>query len=83
MNKKIEQLQIKLQDSKLARERMKARYDAHVVILDGQRNMLRNLEEINHEILHDLTDSDNTVGEFNRQLKEAIDEFNKQDDENK
>ena len=81
MNKKIEQLQIKLQDSKLARERMKARYDAHVVILDGQRNMLRNLEEINHEILHDLTDSDNTVGEFNRQLKEAIDEFNKEKDE--
>lgn len=73
MNKEIQKTQSKLQDCKLERERKKAKYDSQTVILEGQRNMLHNLEELNQVCMREFMDADRAVQEVNEQLKAAID----------
>lgn len=82
MNKEIEKLQSKLHEAKLERERKKAKYDSQTVILEGQRNMLKNLEVLNHDLMSEFMGCDNAVKEFQSQLKNAIDEQAKQTQEN-
>lgn len=73
MNKEIEKLQSKLNEAKLQRERKKAKYDSQTVILEGQRNMLQNLEALNHDMMSEFMEADKAVKEFQTQLKKAVD----------
>lgn len=74
MNKKIEQIQKKLQEAKLERERKKAKYDSQTVIMEGQRQMLIQLENLNNEIMKEYMESHRTVEEFQSQLNKAFTE---------
>jgi hypothetical protein len=81
MNPKIEKAQKKLQDSKLIREQKKAHYDGTVILVEGQRNTLKNLESRSNDSLTEFMESDRAVAEFEKQLKEIIDEINNQQNE--
>ena len=74
MNKKIESIQKKLTEAIANRERTKVRYDAHVIILEGQRRTLSDMENMNRNLLEELTESNVKVGELNIDLQVAIDE---------
>lgn len=74
MNKEIQKIQTKLQECKMERERKKAKYDSQTVILEGQRNMLHNLEELNQICMREFMDADRAVQVVNEQLKSAIDQ---------
>ena len=74
MNKEIEKLQHKLSEAKSERVRAEVRYNTHVVILDGNRKMLRELEVINQQMLAALMESEKVVGEFNLQLQKKVEE---------
>ena len=74
MNKEIEKIQVKLLEAKNERARSETRYNSHIVIVEGTRNTLRELERISHDLLSKLMDSENVVGEFNNQLKKAVED---------
>ena len=73
MNKEIQKIQAKLQEAKLIREQFKARYDAAVIIVEGQRNTLKSLEERSNTAAGEYLEKDRAVSEFENQLKAAID----------
>jgi len=50
----------------------KIRYDAHVVIVEGQRETLMQLEKINKHLLEELTCSEQAIGMLNHKLQVAI-----------
>lgn len=81
-NKKISQIQAKLNEAIRTREVKKVRYDAHVVILEGQRRTLAELERINQDLLSELMEAGNAVSEFNKQLQEAVNETQSQNNDN-
>lgn len=81
MNKKIEQLKNKLEEAKRIRERNKVRYDAQVLILEGHRNTTIALENLNHQLMSEFSESDRAIGEINKQLQQAIDEAKIKSDE--
>lgn len=83
MNQKTEKAQKKLQETKLDRERLKARYDAHVTILEGHRANIINLEKQNNEILNEWKMADQKVVDASNELKRIIDEINDQQNEAK
>ena len=70
--KKLQDLQEKLNEAKLARERNKARYDAQLLIMEGARDTLRHLEEMNQHLMSEVTKSDIEVGAINKQLQEVV-----------
>lgn len=80
-DKKIENIKNKLDEAKKDRERKKVRYDTHVLILEGQRRTLSELENQNQILMSELMDANNAVGEFNKQLQAAIDESHEQESE--
>jgi len=73
MNKEIQKIQAKLHECKMERERLKVKYDFQTVILEGQRNMLHNLEDLNQIAMREFMDSDRAVQVVNEQLKKAVD----------
>ena len=79
----IEKTEKKLQELRLERERKKVRYDAHVVIVEGHRSNLINLESQNNEILEEWKKADEKVAEMTKELQTLIDkEHGKLDKEN-
>jgi len=80
MNKEIVKIQEKLLEAKNERVRSEARYNAHVVIVEGHRRTLRELEEVNQALLSKLMDSQGAVGEFNEQLKKAVEVENEKNE---
>jgi len=80
-NKKVQTIQSKLTESIQNREIAKVRYDAHVLIVEGQRRTLSELESMNQKLLSDLMDIGNVVSEFNKQLQIAINEAQEQEKE--
>ena len=79
----IEKTEKKLQELRLERERKKVRYDAHVVIVEGHRSNLINLEAQNNEILDEWKKADEKVAEMTKELQTLIDkEHGRIDQEN-
>lgn len=78
-DKKIENIKNKLEEAKKDRERKKVRYDTHVLILEGQRRTLSELENQNQQLMSELMDAQSAVGEFNKQLQVTIDESHEQE----
>ena len=74
MNSKIEKAQVRLHEAKLERERKKVRYDAHVIIIEGHRRTLHELENMNQQLMREFMDADKAIGEFNSQLQQLITE---------
>lgn len=73
-NKKILQIKAKLKEAIFHREKAKIRYDAHVLILEGNRRTLSELESMNQELMTELMSSGNAVSEINFQLQTAVKE---------
>lgn len=74
MKKEIEKAQAKLQDAMLDRERKKARYDAHVAIVEGQRANIINLEKISDELLNEWKKTDTEVSRITELVQIKITE---------
>lgn len=70
MNKKIEKKQKEISEAQELRARRKVIYDAQVVILEGQRNTVRELEKRSELMLNDYIDSDNQVKKLINELNE-------------
>ena len=60
-DKKINKKNQEIKEAQEERERKKVRYDALVVILNGQRETVKRLEEESNKYLKDFLDSDNLV----------------------
>lgn len=70
--KKIDEAQKKLKEAKEKREISKIRYDTHVIIMEGQRRTLADLERMNQELMNELIKSNNVVSESQINLQESI-----------
>lgn len=81
MNKEIEKAQKKLDEAKKIREQKKVRYDTHVIIVEGQRRTLNDLEKMNQELMREFMDSDRTVSEYTIQLNEAVSKFHEENEQ--
>jgi len=71
-NKDVQKIREQLQQATLQRIKQKLRYDTHVVIVEGQRRTLIELEQLNKDLLTELTDIERRIGELNQQLREQI-----------
>lgn len=67
--KKINKKKSEIDEAQKNRERQKVRYDASVIILNGQRETVKRLEEESSRCLEDFIKADNDV-------KVKIDELN-------
>ena len=79
MNKEIEKAQKNLNDAKMNREIKKVRYDSQLLILDGHRKGLVELENMNQNLMKEYSESDRVVDEMSKRLQEAV---TKQHEEN-
>ena len=75
MNKKIEKKQKELLVSQFEREKKKVRYDLSIIILDGQRSSVRNLEEISERLLNEFINSDILIKNLMDEIKNLMDEI--------
>jgi hypothetical protein len=64
MEKKILKKQKEVDEAKDARGRRKVMYDSQVVIVEGQRDVVRELEARSEIMLRDFVDADNKVKEL-------------------
>ena len=79
MEKKINKKQKEVQEARHEREKKKVVYDFSVVIIEGQRNTIRELESKSDIMLQDFLAADNMVkdrmnelNELSSQLEEEI-----------
>lgn len=61
MEKKIQKKQKEINDAQEDRARKKVTYDAQVIILEGQRDTVRELEKRAEDMLKNYVESDNVV----------------------
>ena len=72
MNKEIEKIQSKLADVKSERVRAEVRYSTHIIIMNGHREVLREMERISQGLMANLLDSEHEVGEYISKLQKAV-----------
>lgn len=68
MEKKIQKKQSEVNEAKDIRGRRKVLYDAQVVIVEGQRGVVRELESKSEIMLRDFVNADNKVKELLSEL---------------
>lgn len=69
---KIDEAQKKLKEAKEKREINKIRYDTQVVIMEGQRRTLADLERMNQELMNELMRSNDIVSDSQIELQNSI-----------
>lgn len=70
MEKKIQKKQKEINEAQELRARRKVTYDAQVVIIEGQRNTVRELEKRSELSFKDYIESDNEVKRLINELNE-------------
>lgn len=75
MDKKILKKQKEISEAKEERARKKVVYDTHTVILDGQRNTVRELEVRSDILLKEYIESDNKVSQLMKELSDISTEL--------
>jgi len=70
MEKKINKKQKEVQEAQFERARRKVLYDSQIIILEGQRNTVRELEKRAELMLNDFVESDNHVKKIITELNE-------------
>lgn len=81
MEKKINKKKIELNDAQTERARKKVIYDSSIVILEGQRNTVRELEKRSELLLNEFVSSDNKVREIQLELDALAQQIDGKDEE--
>lgn len=75
MEKKIIKKQEEIKNAQVERARRKVIYDSQIVILEGQRNTVREIEARADRMMKDYVESDNNVSKLMAELTELSDKL--------
>lgn len=79
MKTKLEKAQQRLTEAKFEREKKKVIYDTNIIILEGQRNVVKNIESRSQDLLAELSKSDASVATIENELQILINENHEKD----
>jgi len=79
MKTKLEKAQQRLAEAKFEREKKKVIYDTNIIILEGQRNVVKNIEARSQDLLAELSKSDASVATMENELQILINQNHDKD----
>jgi len=80
MEKKINKKQNEVHEAKFERAKRKTLYDSQIIIVEGQRNVVRELEARSEVMMKDYIESDNMVQVLMKELNDLSNQLEQKEE---